>query len=117
MVIPPWTVLGHSVDVLQGAAAGGVVYALIDRRNPWYRRATNGCAGALVATFLTPWVATIVNKFLDLGEGRLTLAFILGVVGVLICEALLLTAERIRSRAPALADQVIDRHLGTGTGP
>lgn len=109
---------GVKLTVLQGAVAGGIVAAIISKDAPLWRRLTNGVVGMLTAVYGTPLVAAVTHRFIEAPpELERALSFGMGLVGMHICEAILIAAARARNRAPEVMDHVIDTKLGGGDKP
>ncbi|MBS7703165.1 hypothetical protein [Chelatococcus asaccharovorans] len=85
--------------------AGGIVRALINSHYTLAARISAAVVGGLTAGYGTPPAAQIVRRWLDLwgypiGELEGSVGFLLGLVGMTVCEAVMRWARRWRDGLP-----------------
>jgi uncharacterized membrane protein YeaQ/YmgE (transglycosylase-associated protein family) len=90
-----------------GCLAGSIAYGLVQENTPVRRTIVHVFVGALVATFLSPWVL----EFFHLTDERVTrgVSFIFGLFGIIVCRNLVRWAEMY---APDVLARVIKTVLG-----
>ena len=95
--------------VIQGALAGGAVSYILGE-GPWQRRVAVSFGGALASYVLTPGAIDIGGSWIPHTPGTEGLfGFVFGVTGMILSQALINAAKRVRTRAPDVADRAIDR--------
>lgn len=103
---------GVKLSVLIASILGGAVAAVLIGGS-LIRQVINTFLGAVAAIYLGPLA---IKAALSFGIGidddvTHALIFLSGLMGMIICEALLRMAQRVRQRANAIADKAIDRGI------
>lgn len=97
-------------SIIQGAVIGGSIFLLIGE-GAFLRRLARGTASALVAYMAAEGVIDLINRWVTLADtpaNERLVTMVLGIVGVILAEAILRAAERTRDRT----DQLVDEQLG-----
>lgn len=104
---PDWLFLqlGIKTHHVLAGLAGGLVRGLVSPGFTWPQRLASTLVGAAVAGYVTPFAAPLARKWLDLwayppGDIEGSLGFVLGLVGMTVCDALIKWARRWRDGDP-----------------
>ena len=117
---PMSTIAGLKTATLIPSLAGGAVAGAI-MRGPLHWRITGGIVGALFSIFLTDLAmlaflkvvgafdAALITNTAFVGAAERAAAFVMGLTGLIICQTILSSVERVKIRAPDLVDRHLDK--------
>lgn len=104
---PDWlqSVIGVKLVNIASGFAGGIVRGLVNPHYTWPTRISSAIVGGLTAGYATPPVSIFVRRWFDLwgypsGDLEGSVGFLLGLVGMTICEAAIRWAKRWRDGPP-----------------
>lgn len=110
--------LGVKIGTFQGAVAGGIVAALLDRDVSLRRRVVKGLVGTLTAMYATTLIEFATYRFIEIPPSvDKGISFVLGLIGMQVCGAIMIAASRAKNRTTDVVDRVIDTKLGGGNPP
>ena len=106
-----WSYFSGFTADLKGALAGGVIYAIIERRGSYLRRVFNGVGSVIISVTCTRGAVQLLNLSGEV-EVIAFVALVFGFIGIIVAETIQRFVVRLSDRAETLADKAIDRVTG-----